>query len=336
MFTGKNRILVIMMVLTFCIGLFSGCKKTTESSEAKYHIVCTTFPQYDWVMQILGDNAAEFEVTLLLDNGMDLHSYQPTAEDVAKIANCDLFIYVGGESDIWVEDVLQETTNPNMQVINMIDTLGNLVKEEEIVEGMEDNHEHSDEEHEHDDEEHEHHHEKDEHIWLSIKNAKVLVEKICEAVKGVDKEKESLYQSNYESYLKELSVLDEAYEEMAADAAKKTVLFADRFPFRYLLEDYGISYYAAFSGCSAETEASFETVAFLAGKADELELNVILVIENSDKTLAQTIVENTKKKDKEILTLNSLQSVTSEDVKNGITYLSVMQDNLKVLTETLK
>lgn len=301
-------------------------------------IVTTIFPEYDWVKAVLGENPAGAELTMLLDNGVDLHNYQPTAEDILKISSCDLFIYVGGESDEWVEDALKEATNKDMIVINLLEALGDAVKEEEIVEGMEHEHE-EDEDHEHEDGE-EHHHEEgeieyDEHVWLSLDNAKALCKVIGAAVATIDPENEKVYQENTDAYIAELETLDEEYEKVTDAAPTKTLLFGDRFPFRYLVDDYDLEYYAAFVGCSAETEASFETIMFLAGKVNELSLSSIFTIENSDQKIAETIRNNTNTKNQQILTLDSMQSTTLEDVKNGTTYLSVMKDNLEVLKTAL-
>lgn len=313
-------------------------------------IVTTIFPEYDWVKEILGANPAEAEITMLLDNGVDLHSYQPTAEDIMKISICDLFIYVGGESDEWVDDALKEAVNPDMKVLNLLEILGTDVKEEEIVEGMEaeDEHDHEHEDgdgHEHEEgEEHEdgdgHEHEEgeveyDEHVWLSLDKA----EKICEAIKDalveIDAGNKDVYEANAKSYEEKLEELDEKFEAVVSSASKKTLLFGDRFPFRYFVDDYDLSYYAAFVGCSAETEASFETITFLAGKVDELGLTSIMTIESSDKKIAETIKSNTKDKDQKILTMDSMQSTTSKDVEGGATYLSIMESNLEVLKEAL-
>ena len=176
----------------------------------------------------------------------------------------------------------------------------------------------------------------DEHIWLSLKNAAVLTQYLADIVKDLDKDNSQLYQDNADAYINKLAGLDSDYENVCENSKLKTVIFGDRFPFRYLVEDYGIDYYAAFAGCSAETEASFKTVTFLAGKVDELGVKSVLTMENSDDRIAQTVIENTKAKDQKILQLNSMQSITSDEIKNGVTYLSVMEDNLKVLKEALK
>ena len=277
--------------------------------------------------EILGDKAEHAEVTMLLDNGVDLHSYQPTADDIIKISDCDLFLYVGGESDGWVEDALKEATNKEMQIINLLDVLGEQVKEEEVVEGME-----GEEDEEADEEEGP---EYDEHVWLSLKNAETLCNAITDALEEIDPANKDAYATNAASYLEKLAALDGEYQTVVDNAARKTVLFGDRFPFRYLVDDYGLSYYAAFAGCSAETEASFETISFLAGKVDELRLPCVLTIEGAQHKIAETIVQNTAEKNQSILTLDSMQSTTSTDVANGTTYLSVMESNLDVLKQAL-
>ena len=303
--------------------------------EKHLNIVTTIFPEYDWVREILGDNAENADLTMLLDNGVDLHSYQPTAQDILKISTCDLFIYVGGESDGWVSDALQEAANKDMKVIDLLDVLDDAVKEEEIVEGMEAGEEHGDGE----DEEHEEEEEGpeyDEHVWLSLRNAKVLCEAITNALTEIDPDHAADYRSNLTSYSEKLDALDAAYQSAVDSASRKTLLFGDRFPFRYLVDDYGLSYYAAFAGCSAETEASFRTITFLADKVDEFNLTSVLTIESSDQKMAQTIIQNTKEKNQNILTLNSMQSVTSNDVAAGTGYLSIMESNLDVLKEALQ
>ena len=318
----------------------------TEAS-GKKQIVTTIFPEYDWVMNILGENPADIEVTMLLDNGVDLHSFQPTAADILTIATCDLFIYVGGESDEWVEDALQEAVNKDMIVIDLLDVLGDAVKEEEIVEGMqaeEHDHDHDDHDHEEEeehDEDHDHEHrdgeaEYDEHVWLSLKNAAVLTESISDAVQKIDPDNAELYKENTAAYIGQLNALDAEYQAVVSNASVHTVLFGDRFPFRYLTDDYDLSYYAAFVGCSAETEASFETITFLAKKVDELSLSVVMTIEGTDHRIAETIVQSTQTRDQQILTLDSMQGTTAKDVANGTTYLSIMEKNLHVLEEALR
>ena len=504
-----KKTFTIFLALTMAVSLFTGCGKknaaeTGESDSNKLSVVTTIFPEYDWVKEILGGKAENTDLTMLLSSGVDLHSYQPTADDIVKISDCDLFVYVGGESDGWVESVLKNAANKKMKVINLLEVLGDSVKTEEIVEGMqEDGHDHG---HSHDeqltendiedrtlsdfagawkslhpyllngdldkfcqhraeeDEDssttkdtylekyktswqcdaekisingdtitftyadgktvsaeytyagyqpkrndegeirsvryqfettsadapkyvqfndhghepgeaehfhiyfgndgfdalmsgktnpffvkdalsaedildelmgHDHGEEKDEHVWLSLKNAKALVAAIADALQELDPDNKDTYAANASAYIEKLSALDGAYQSAVDGAARKTVLFGDRFPFRYLVDDYGLSYYAAFAGCSAESEASFETVSFLAKKVDELGLPCVLTIEGKNHKLAETIVQSTAAKNQKVLTMDSMQSMTSKDAANGATYLSVMEQNLSVLKEAL-
>lgn len=379
----KKRVIMLTALAVAVCGIFAGCSKTgtetksstksvssatssavsstastksetkTDDTNKKFSVVCTIFPEYDWIRQLVGDKKDNYEITYLLDKGVDLHSYQPTAEDIAKIANCDLFVYVGGESDGWVDDALKESKNDKMQVVNLLETLGKNVKPEEVVEGMqeEDEHDHDhedadhdhedkDKDHDHEDADHDHHHEEeteyDEHVWLSLRNATVLVNTLAEKLQTIDPENKDYYAGTAADYTAKLGDLDSRYLATIKKAKVKTVLFGDRFPFRYLVDDYGLKYYAAFVGCSAETEASFETVAFLAKKTDDLKLKSVLVIENSDQKIAKKIVETTKDKNQNIVVLNSMQSITNEDIANGATYLSIMESNLKALASALK
>lgn len=314
-----KKLLSAIVATILTLVAFTACSSVGAAND-KLKIVTTVFAEYDWVMNILGDNPAGAEVTMLLDNGADPHSFQPTVADIAKISSADLFIYVGGESDEWVADVLKEAVNKNMLTINLIDVLGDQVKEEEVVEGMEGEADGA----------------LDEHIWLSLKNAEIIVGKIAESIESLDSNNADIYKQNAASYIDKLKTLDAKYAEAVENANTKTLLFADRFPFRYLVDDYGLDYYAAFGGCSAETEASFETVTFLAKKIDELSIKTVLTIDGSDNKIAETIVSNTVSKDQQILTLDSIQSVKRSDINSGMTYLSIMESNLAVLKEALK
>ena len=326
-----KKLLALVLSALVLTSLLVGCG-STESKKADVKVVTTIFPIYDWVREIAQDDA-DINLDLLLDNGVDLHSYQPSAKDIVDISDCDIFIYVGGESDKWVDDTLKQANNKNMTVLNLMDILGDKAKEEEVKEGMqadEDDHEKG-EEHKEGEEEHEY----DEHVWLSLKNSSLIVDKIAEALKKADTQHADAFQTNADAYKNKLNELDKQYQDAVDKASVKTLLFGDRFPFRYLTDDYKLDYYAAFVGCSAETEASFETITFLAGKADELQLKAIMQIETSDGSIAKTVRDNTKTKDQTILTLDSLQSVTSERAKNGETYLSIMTANLDILKEAL-
>ena len=332
-----KKIITLMLVAVLAVCSLSGCgtsKSGEDTKDKKIKIVTTIFPEYDWVMQILGDKADKADVTMLLDKGVDLHSYQPSTADIAKISEADVFIYVGGESDEWVEDVLKEAKNKKLKVINLMDVMGDKAKEEEVKEGMQEEEEEHAEEAKDGKEEEEV--EYDEHVWLSLKNAKIFTKKIADVLSEVDKDDAKTYQANYESYAKKLDDLDKKYADAVASAKNKTLVFGDRFPFRYLVNDYGLDYYAAFVGCSAESEASFETVTFLAKKIDELGLGNVLTIEGKNHKIANTVVDNTKNKDQKVLTMDSMQSTTSKDVKDGATYLGIMEKNLEVLKEALK
>ena len=503
-----KKYISILLAAVMVVGCLAGCGQKNSNEQAdntddgKLKVVTTIFPEYDWVKEIAGDEISNIDLTMLLDNGVDLHSYQPTSEDILKISDCDLFVYVGGESDSWVDDALKNATNKDMQVINLLDVLKDSIKTEESMPGMqaEEGHNHGYAHFEDSDvqdrtlsdwdgdwqsvypylqdgvldevmekkaesgektaeeykeyyengyktdvsqitidaenntmcfvkngvaskatyeykgyqiydyesgsrgvryffeatsgdadapkyvqfsdhgiapgkAEHFHiyagndgfdalseemenwptyypadmsgkeiaedmleHEEKeyDEHVWLSLKNAQTLCKAIAEALETADPEHKDVYAANVDSYLEKLSSLDGQYQDAVANGSQKTLLFGDRFPFRYMVDDYGLKYYAAFAGCSAESEASFETISFLAKKVDELGLKNIMTIENSDQKIAKTIRDNTKDKNQEILSLDSMQSTTSEDVKNGTTYLSVMESNLDVLKKAMQ
>ena len=289
----------------------------------KLNIVTTIFPQYDWVYQILGDKAEFKDVTLLLNNRIDLHNFQPSVSDIALISTCDLFIYIGGESDAWVEAVLEQALNPNMVVINLLVLLGeNALIDEEIDDGRHHHHHHHDDEF-------------DEHVWLSLRNAITFINVIVNALSSLDPDLSEVYITNGSEYIDHLYALDLEYSQVVSNASRNTLLFADRFPFRYLMHDYGLNFFAAFSGCSAETEASFQTIAFLTKKVDEHDLTAIMVTESANISIAETIIGNTADKNQRILVLDSMQSSNDVDRQHGITYLSIMEENLRVLKEAL-
>ena len=320
-----KKILALLLALWIPAAVLSGCAPQDDSAASnKLNIVTTIFPAYDWVREILGAETDRAEITTLLDSGVDLHSYQPTVDDIVKISNCDLFLYVGGESDGWVDDALKNAPNKERKVIRLLDVLGDSAKAEETVEGMQ--------EEEHDQEEEA---EYDEHIWLSLKNAQVLVAAISEALQETDPARKDTYAANAAAYAEKLSALDGEYRAAVDSGKYKTLLFGDRFPFRYLADDYGLDYYAAFPGCSAETEASFETVSFLAGKMDALGLPCVLTIEGTQHKIAETIVQNTAQKNQQVLTMDSMQAVTANDAASGVSYLSIMEKNLSVLKKAL-
>lgn len=345
-----------MFVLATALMFVACSAESNEKAPAqkKVSIVATIYPQYDWLKNVLGDRLDAVNLKLLIKNGTDLHSYKPSAQDIAAIASADMVVFVGGESDEWIEKALKATPKEGRVQVNLMEALGDRVKEEEVVEGMqaeeEHHHEHGEEAEEHEHEHHEHaeeheheHHEhaeapeNDEHIWLSLKNAELLVMNLADALSKVDTAHATEYHMNAGLYIAKISALDAQYRAATDSAHFKTILFGDRFPFRYLVDDYGIKYFAAFVGCSAESEASFETVAFLAGKMDSLALPAIFTIDGSNGKIARAILDASKKsKETPVLTLNSMQSVTDAQMQSGVDYLSVMQSNLEVLKKAIK
>ena len=314
----KKVILTILLIL-----LLVGCEGNMREQGDKINIVCTIFPHYDWVRQIIGeDNMDKYNLTLLIDNRIDLHSYSPSVHDITKIKNSDVFIYIGGDSDSWVSSVLNDT---DVIAINLFELLGDMV--------IWDDHNHDEEDCDEDHENEEPH--ADEHVWLSLKNAKFLCTEIANMLIEADPENAKAYIDNLNAYTTQLSALDNEFKAVTDTARVTSLVFADRFPFRYLTEDYGLKYYAAFSGCSAETEASFVTIISLANRVNQLGVDVVMVTESADQSIAQTVINSTDTKNQRILVLDAMQSVTSADVESGVTYLSVMRNNLEVLKDAL-
>ncbi|MBQ7961684.1 MAG: zinc ABC transporter substrate-binding protein [Clostridia bacterium] len=311
---------VIILFLSFILILsFTACTDNTADiaeDDGKLTVVTTVFPVYDWTRNVTGDMC---NVIYLDKSGADMHSFEPTASDIVLLAEADVFIHIGGVSDKWVDSAINSAENDSLKVLSLMTVTG--VLEEETVEGMQ-IHDHGEADTD----------EYDEHIWLSLKKAQTAVNAICDTLCKADSENAETYKSNAAAYTDKLSELDGKYASLMSEAKRNTILVADRFPFRYLTEDYGIEYFAAFPGCSAESEASFETMTFLIEKTKELSLPCILVIEKSDGKLADTISRETGVK---VLTLGSCQSVTQADADKGLTYLSVMENNLTTLTEAL-
>ncbi len=317
----KRIALTIAVCLVFA-GVFSmhGCSYTENNDGLS--VVCSTFVQYDWCRELLGERANDTDLVLLADNGLDIHSYQPSAEDIIKIATCDVIIYIGGTSDKWIKEVLEENPKPDRKVISLLDAVGDNLKLEVLPDGAQQEH-HHDGSHTVD--------EYDEHVWLSLRNAKVICEKITAALSAADSENKELYSENLKSYTAQLSSLDREYLSAVQSAKNDTLIFADRYPFRYLLDDYSINCYAAFSGCSSETSASFETIATLSSKLRELSLGYLITIENSDQSIARAVISAADAQDVEILSLDSMQSVS----ERGSSYISIMKQNLDVLKTAL-
>lgn len=297
-----KKFLLIFMILCSV----AGCNSDTAKQDDRIQIVCTSFAQYDWTRELTKGAEDMFNITLLTDNGTDIHSYQSTADDIIRISSCDMLIYTGGESEGWVLDAAKN--NPDIKIINML----SLTKEREH-----------------------HGHAPDEHTWLSVKDSISICNEISNALQELLPEQKTLLPGNAKLYTDSLKALDEKYTSAINDAKRNVLVFADRFPFSRMTEDYGIDCYAAFPGCSAETEASFETVKKLASAVDENDIKFIMITDNSRHDLAKTVIENTAGKNQEILSLNSMQTVTKTDLETGLNYLDVMEENLETLKTAL-
>ena len=302
----------IMLTICLLLSLLSGCGASPAAENGKPSVVVTIYPVYDWVLNLLGERAGDFDLCFLLDEGVDMHSFQPSVQDMVAVADADLLIYIGGESDAWIEEV--EATNPAQRRVSLLEALGEAALEEELAEGMQGEADGA----------------ADEHVWLSPKRARVLCQALHEALVSLVPNEGRYLDASWASYDAQLAALDADYTAMVENAAGDTLLVADRFPFRYLAEDYGLTYYAAFPGCEAETEASFQTVSFLAGKLDELGIKTVLVLETGDGRLAETVIAASRDKDQSLRVLHSLQGASG-----GKSYLTIMEENLDVLREAL-
>lgn len=311
----------IAAVLMSALVLLSGCSASGKETEktGNLKITVTVYPVYDWMRQIIGEEEG-IELNLLMKNGTDLHNFQPSAADMVSISESDMFVYIGGESDEWVQDALKEAVNKNQKAVNLISELGDLAKIEETAEGMQAEEEEEEEAY-------------DEHIWLSVKNAQVLSAKLSEVLSELKPDSKDVFADNTRNYIIKLKALDEKYRTAVISGEYDTLIFADRFPFRYMMDDYGVDYYAAFPGCSAETEASFETVRFLSERARKLKLKHLVITETGDDKIANTIIENSRIRNMDILTMNSMQAADSSEERS---YLEIMEENMDVLGKALK
>lgn len=310
---------IIAFLLSFSV-LFSFGTACNTQKNTKKKIVCTAFAGYDWVKNLLGDKAENYDLVLLANGGADMHNYRPSVEDMVAIGESTLFVYVGGESESWVADVLKQVGKGDLQAFCMLQALGDFIITED--------HDHEE------DSDHEDEHDADEHVWLSLKNAVILCEKLTERLIEIDGEFDFV-SGESEKYKAELTEVDGMYAAAAASAKYDTLVFGDRFPFKYMSRDYNLKYYAAFEGCSAESEASFETIVTLAKVVDDLGLKAVCKIEGSNNKIAETVKANTAAKNCEILTFNSMQSVTAKDIASGMSYISVMKNNLQMLKKAL-
>lgn len=327
----KKHISVILtaVLAAVCLSACGQSGKTEDAGASELSVVATIFPPYDFTRQIAGDDA---DVIMLLSPGAESHSYEPTPQDIRTIQSCDLFIYTGGESDVWVEDILSSMGDQMPETLRLVDCVPTVT--EEIVEGMEHGHEEHEDHGDHEDlEEHEDHEEEtDEHVWTTPQNAIKIVENITSRLCEMDPDNAGSYEKNSAGYIEQLEMLDASFREVVGQAERRTILFGDRFPFRYFADEYGLDYYAAFPGCSDETEASAATVAFLINKVNEEQIPVIFTIERSNGKLADSICEATGA-EKRIL--YSCHNVTGNQLDSGATYLSMMMENVESLRAAL-
>lgn len=331
-----KRLICTVLLLALVASLLVGCGRVSD--DGKVEIVCTVFPIYDWAQNLLGE-CEDVSLRLLVNRGTDPHSYTPTPTDIAAIHACDVLIYVGGESDAWVSDVLATVKNEDIKTIGLLDMLGDRARLEETVEGMQcEDEECHDHEHSHDHGDHDHGEEGayDEHVWLSLKNAELLCSGLADELSAVLPDMSEQIAECAADYGEKLAFLDARFEETIAKKDEDLLIFADRFPFRYLIEDYSLRYFAAFSGCSADSEATFETVVFLSDKLRESGVGTLIILESSTRDLANTIISNSGCEQVEIVVMDSMQSITARDVEAGASYLSIMEKNLAAIDAALK
>ena len=320
----SKKIICVLLVLCAILSLYSCATTTEKENGGKIKILCTLFPQYDWIKNITA-GADNIEVSLIIANGTDPHSYQPTAADIMSISNCDMLIYVGGDSDTWVKKAIERSKNQDINAVALTELEGITLHDISSAS-------HSHEGHDHVEHSHEGHSHSalDEHLYLSLNNACEAVRALANKLCAIDSENRELYLKNSLEYTLKLENLSQSFKTEVEKVPEENrfILFADRFPFVYLLSDYGIHYSAAFEGCTTDVDADFDTVIRLIHEADEHNVNYIAVTESSDKTLANTVISSTKSKEQKIITLNSMQSITKTQIENGTTYLSLMQENI--------
>ena len=312
-----KRILCALLACACLLLPLVGCGEARDGARVK--IVCTVFPLYDWVRTVVGDRS-DVEILWLTDNGSDPHSFQPSAKDMVEIATADLVVYIGGVSDAWVEEALKNGKAGSGLALSEEEGIVLRAVSSESGHGREDGHSH----------------EVDEHIWLSLRNASVSVSAIARRLGALDGENADTYAERARAYAEELRAMDLSFAWNLSQAEEPRLVFADRFPFVYLTEDYGIEYRAAFSGCTTDTDADFSTVDRLAGVINEWDVPYVMVTEGADRSLAESVIRATKKKNQTLLSMESMQAVRREQAENGMSYLSVMEENLRVLLRALE
>lgn len=312
LFYSMKKFLITALAVLFVIE-FSSCKVRKMDTSDKVNIVCSIFPEYDWARNILGDDDDATTLTLLEKNGVDLHSYIPSSTDLSTVADCNLLFYTGGKSHTWITDILNNSSNTNQTVINLMEVLKDQLKKD----GPDAT-------------------DYDEHLWLSVKNAKIACSYFTETLCQLLPDSADRYKSRLADYMKKLDAMDLSLQGVVQASQNKTLIICDRFPFRYLAEDYGIQYCAPFSSCAGQREPGAEAIDLLSETLVKLNSSAVVVLENSDKKIAKTVIGNAKKPNCDILTMDSMQSVTLRQSFAGVTYISQMQKNLESLQKALK
>jgi zinc transport system substrate-binding protein len=313
----KQMIVVLCVFTCLTMGLAAGGQKDAQKADGRINVVTTIFPPYDFVREIARDRVS---LTMLLPPGAESHSFEPTPQDIIRVQNCDVFIYVGGESDAWVDGILESLDTSRMKIVTLMDCVE--VVEELVVEGMQ----------EEEEEEEAEGPEYDEHVWTSPRNAKLIARKIADVLKQRDAPNAAVYEQNAASYMEKLTGLDEAFQKLIGGARRKTLVFGDRFPFRYFADAYGLDYFAAFPGCSTETECSAATIAFLVNKIRAEKIPVVFHIELSNEKIADTICEETGAKK---LLLHAVHNISKRAFDGGANYYDLMSQNMRNLKEAL-
>lgn len=309
----------LLAVITAAATVFSLCACSSESGysnsdSGKLKIISTVFPPYDLARQIAGDNA---EISILLPPGSEIHNYEPSAKDMIAIRNCDIFLYIGGENEQWAEKLINSNDTENVTAVKLIDYVPTLSEDED--------------EHDHD-HDHEHEHETDEHIWTSPKNAQLMLSAVYDAICKVDPSNKQTYTKNKDAYAKQLSDLDDAYRSAVDNAKNKTIVLADKFPFRYLAHEYGLEFSAAFAACSDESEPGVSTMIKLTKTIKENNIPAVYYLEFSSTKIADTLCDETGATK---LMLHSCHNVSKQDIENNVSYVDLMKQNLENLKLTL-
>lgn len=309
----------LLAVITAAATVFSLCACSSESGysnsdSGKLKIISTVFPPYDLARQIAGDNA---EISILLPPGSEIHNYEPSAKDMIAIRNCDIFLYIGGENEQWAEKLINSNDTENVTAVKLIDYVPTLSEDED------------DHDHDHD---HEHEHETDEHIWTSPKNAQLMLSAVYDAICKVDPSNKQTYTKNKDAYAKQLSDLDDAYRSAVDNAKNKTIVLADKFPFRYLAHEYGLEFSAAFAACSDESEPGVSTMIKLTKTIKENNIPAVYYLEFSSTKIADTLCDETGATK---LMLHSCHNVSKQDIENNVSYVDLMKQNLENLKLTL-